>query len=176
MKLLLASLATLLVGALGQPPPGPRDVAICPVSGKKLNTSDMYPLGLFNGQALYFATKEDAQSYGQDPRAFWLAPTDATPEQGLLPMPDGARGLPDLRNTTVQCPLSPASADGRCFFSPNRARPKIDPAGLRRFSGEKLVVDMQTPRVVHKFGQPIYFCCWGCINHFWTDPASAFAW
>ena len=47
---------------------------------------------------------------------------------------------------------------------------------LQGVSGEKLVVDMQTPRVVHKFGQPIYFCCWGCINHFWTDPASAFAW
>ena len=63
-------------------------------------------------------------------------------------MPDGARGLPDLRNQTLECP----------------------------YSGEKMVIDMQTPRVVHKFGQPIYFCCWGCINHFWADPASAFAW
>ena len=100
-KLLILALTCL--GAAAQPPPGPRDVAICPVTGKNMSTSDMYPLGLFNGQTLFFATKDDASTYGKDPRSYWLAPTDSTPEQGLLPMPDGARGLPDLRNTTVQC-------------------------------------------------------------------------
>ena len=118
-KLLILALTCL--GAAAQPPPGPRDVAICPVTGKNMSTSDMYPLGLFNGQTLFFATKDDASTYGKDPRSYWLAPTDSTPEQGLLPMPDGARGLPDLRNTTVQCP----------------------------YSGEHILVDMQTPRVLH---------------------------
>ena len=112
-------------------------------SGKNMSTSDMYPLGLINGQNLYFATKDAAQQYGVSPQKYWLAPFDKP-----LPMPDGGRGLPDLRHQVLKCP----------------------------YSGENITISMQTPRVLHKHGQAVYFCCWGCINHFWTDPASAFAW
>ena len=63
-----------------------------------------------------------------------------------LPLPgmDGKRGLPDLRNQTLVCPSS----------------------------GENITVSMQTPRVVHKHGQNVYFCCFGCVAGFWTNPES----
>ena len=61
-----------------------------------------------------------------------------------LPLPglDGKRGLPDARNSTLLCPNS----------------------------GEKMVISMKTPRVVHRYGQNIFFCCFGCVSAFWTDP------
>ena len=64
-----------------------------------------------------------------------------------LPGMDGMRGLPDLRGTTVECPRS----------------------------GEQLVVDMKTPRVLHKHGQAVYFCCYGCITAFWKEPSEVIA-
>ena len=60
-----------------------------------------------------------------------------------LPAPDGMRGLPDLRGEEVTCPRS----------------------------GEVFKVDMKSPRVVHKHGQAVYFCCFGCVTAFWQDPA-----
>mmetsp|Transcript_25613 Transcript_25613/g.49865 ORF Transcript_25613/g.49865 Transcript_25613/m.49865 type:complete len:340 (-) Transcript_25613:211-1230(-) len=60
---------------------------------------------------------------------------------------DGARGLPDLRGAHVQCPMS----------------------------GENMTISMRTPRVDHKHGQAVYFCCHGCITAFWRDPESLFA-
>lgn len=69
------------------------------------------------------------------------------PTDTPLPPPDGMRGLPDLRGQHLQCPRS----------------------------GENITVAMQTPRVDHKHGQAIYFCCHGCIMSFWTDPQSLFA-
>ena len=59
-----------------------------------------------------------------------------------LPGMDGKRGLPDLRGKTLHCPES----------------------------GEALVISMQTPRVLHKHGQAVYFCCFGCVTGFWADP------
>lgn len=144
MKFLVFLAATVVA----QPPPGPNNVARCPVTGYNMSTTQMYPLGLKNGQTLWFSDKDAAQKYGVNPRAYWLSPEDMTPEQGLLDMPDMGRGLPDMRNQTLECP----------------------------YSDEKMVINMQTPRVQHKFGQSIYFCCWGCIHSFWADPASAFAW
>ena len=66
-----------------------------------------------------------------------------------LPLPglDGKRGLPDLRNTTAKCPMS----------------------------GETITISMSTPRVMHKYGQNVYFCCFGCVSGFWTNPASCMA-
>jgi len=58
---------------------------------------------------------------------------------------DGKRGLPDLRNETLHCP----------------------------YTNESMIISMQTPRVIHKGGQNVFFCCFGCVTHFWTDPASA---
>ena len=55
---------------------------------------------------------------------------------------DGKRGLPDLRGTNQSCPES----------------------------GETFIVNMQTPRVIHKHGQNLYFCCFGCVAGFWTSP------
>ena len=60
---------------------------------------------------------------------------------------DGKRGLPDLRNTTAKCPMS----------------------------GETITITMSTPRVIHKHGQNVYFCCFGCVTGFWTNPASCMA-
>ena len=57
---------------------------------------------------------------------------------------DGKRGLPDMRNATVFCPSS----------------------------GEKFTVTMSTPRVIHRYGQNVFFCCFGCVAGFWTKPES----
>jgi YHS domain-containing protein len=66
-----------------------------------------------------------------------------------LPEPgmDGMRGLPDFRGQMLACPRS----------------------------GMGLNVSMQTPRVMQKYGQAVYFCCHGCVTAFWRDPASLFA-
>ena len=42
-------------------------------------------------------------------------------------------------------------------------------------SGENITVDMKTPRVVHRHGQSVYFCCFGCVTAFWMDPTSLIA-
>ena len=60
---------------------------------------------------------------------------------------DGMRGLPDVRGQILHCPRS----------------------------GEALNVSMQTPRVMMKHGQAVYFCCHGCVAAFWRDPAALFA-
>ena len=44
---------------------------------------------------------------------------------------------------------------------------------LSPYSGEEMVIDMKTPRVVHRGGQNVYFCCFGCVATFSADPASA---
>jgi YHS domain-containing protein len=66
------------------------------------------------------------------------------PTDKPLPAPDGMRGLPDLRGLNVSCPRS----------------------------GEVMVIAMDTPRVMHKHGQNVYFCCFGCVSAFWTDPST----
>ena len=80
-------------------------------------------------------------------RMYARAPRDywLAPHDIPLQGMDGKRGLPDFRNKTLRCP----------------------------YSDENMTISMQTPRVVHKGGQNIYFCCFGCVNSFWTNPASA---
>ena len=68
-----------------------------------------------------------------------------SPHEKPLAGMDGKRGLPDLRNETRHCP----------------------------FTNESMVISMQTPRVIHRHGQNVFFCCFGCVTSFWTDPASA---
>ena len=58
-----------------------------------------------------------------------------------------SRGLPDFRGQAFKCPRS----------------------------GENITVDMKTPRVVHRHGQSVYFCCFGCVTAFWMDPTSLIA-
>eukprot|EP00617_Octactis_speculum_P022892 CAMPEP_0185766638 /NCGR_PEP_ID=MMETSP1174-20130828/38553_1 /TAXON_ID=35687 /ORGANISM="Dictyocha speculum, Strain CCMP1381" /LENGTH=152 /DNA_ID=CAMNT_0028450417 /DNA_START=13 /DNA_END=471 /DNA_ORIENTATION=- len=58
---------------------------------------------------------------------------------------DGKVGVPNFMGETFYCP----------------------------YSAEEMIIDMKTPRVVHRGGQNVYFCCFGCIASFWTDPASA---
>ena len=70
-----------------------------------------------------------------------------SPHESPLPMPDGMRGLPDFRGKAFKCPRS----------------------------GENITVDMKTPRVVHRHGQSVYFCCFGCVTAFWMDPTSLIA-
>ena len=62
------------VQADGPEPLGPRDVALCPVTGQNMSIADMYPLGLIGGQMLWFSTKDAAAQYGRDPRSFWRVP------------------------------------------------------------------------------------------------------
>ena len=61
-----------------------------------------------------------------------------------IPDLDQAAGYPDVRGSTFICPCS----------------------------GEKIVIDMKTPRVLHRNGQAVYFCCFGCVQRFWADPDS----
>lgn len=130
-------------GWLMQPPPGPSDQAKCPVTGKSLTiTESTASLGFANGQKLYFVSEEAAQAYRTTPRAFILSPFELP-----LAMPDGGRGLPDLRDSTLYCP----------------------------YSNETIDVSMQSIRVTHRHGQAVYFCCHGCLTRFWSDPATSFA-
>lgn len=69
------------------------------------------------------------------------------PHDMPLPGGDGMRGLPDVRGQTMHCPRS----------------------------NESITVSMQTPRVVQKHGQAVYFCCWGCVTAFWEHPEAYFA-
>jgi hypothetical protein len=126
--------------AHAQPPPGPRDRANCPVTGKPIViTADTPAVAFHNGQRLFFADAAAARAYSDSPRDYWLAPHEM-PLKGV----DGKRGLPDFRNETMRCPSS----------------------------NETMVISMRTPRVVHQGGQNVYFCCFGCVMGFWTDPTS----
>lgn len=125
------------------PPPGPANTARCPVTGTNISiASDTPSVAFKNGQKLYFESETAAAAYERNPRAYWLSPFESP-----LPMPDGARGLPDLRGTTVRCP----------------------------YSNESFLVGMKSMRVDHRYGQAVYFCCNGCTTSFWKDPQSAFA-
>ena len=59
---------------------------------------------------------------------------------------DGARGLPDMRNQTLYCPSS----------------------------NESMLISVHSPRVVHRHGQNIFMCCYGCITAMWRDPTGFF--
>jgi len=125
------------------PPCGPMDRAICPVEGININITASTPaVDFVNGQKLYFGSAAAATAYRESPKSFWLAPFDVP-----LAMPDGARGLPDLRNTTLRCPNS----------------------------GEAMLISMASVRIQHKHGQNLFFCCYGCIAMAWHDPKAFFA-
>ena len=129
-----------VVRSFSEPPPGPDNVAICPVSGTKFTITKSSPSVSFKyGQKLFFSSPDAAKLYVDSPRDYWLSPHEK-PLAGM----DGKRGLPDLRNTTVRCANT----------------------------GENITVAMDTPRVIHRYGQNVYFCCFGCVTQFWTDPSS----
>ena len=97
---------------------------------------------------LYFSSASAAAKYESNPRDFMLGPTD---EATLAVLGEAAySGYPDYRfpntNGTLACP----------------------------FSGGGLNISMQTPRVFHKYGQAVYFCCYGCVVSFYLDPKSSF--
>ena len=58
---------------------------------------------------------------------------------------DGERGLPDRHNQTVHCPVTNTTFK---------------------------VKQMESPRLMHKGGQFIYFCCYDCLVTFWREPAN----
>lgn len=139
----------IVCGVAAQPPMGPADRAKCPVTGADINITSSTPSVAFkNGQRLYFSTAQAATYYKDEPREFWLGPFDTA---FILPGLDGKRGLPDLRTLNT----------GKELHCP--------------FSNEAINVTMASPRVLHKWGQNLFFCCFGCITGFWADPASAFA-
>jgi hypothetical protein len=76
--------------------------------------------------------------------AYAASPQDywLAPTDKPLPGMDGMRGLPDLRGEVRHCPRS----------------------------NESITIDMKTPRVLHKHGQAVYFCCFGCVTAFWSEP------
>ena len=123
------------------PPPGPNNTARCPVTGTEV---------VFGGVASLppSVTFKHGQrlwfSSASAAAAYKASPRDywLAPHDKPLPSPDGMRGLPDLRGENVTCPRS----------------------------GEVVTVDMKSPRVVHKHGQAVYFCCFGCVATFWQDP------
>ena len=59
---------------------------------------------------------------------------------------DGMRGLPDVRGQILYC-----------------------------LPGEKINVSMQTPRVMQRHGQAVYFCCHGCWSGFWRNATAYIA-
>ena len=143
------ALVTLALGAcstcgLGDgPPPGPPDKAICPVSGANLTIT---PSG-FHGARVGFHNGQVLYFKGDaEAAAYKAAPRDywLSPHEMPLDGIDGMRGLPDFRGQTRQCPRT----------------------------NETMTISMQTPRVLHRNGQAVYFCCFGCVVSFWRDPAS----
>lgn len=60
-----------------------------------------------------------------------------------MPNLDHMQGAPNVMKKTIYCPIT----------------------------DEEVEVNMQTPRVLHRNGQAIYFCCWGCLQKFWADPS-----
>ena len=56
---------------------------------------------------------------------------------------DGYRGLPDMHNQTVRCAVSNTSF---------------------------VVKQMDSPRMMHKGGQFVFFCCNNCWMSFWKSP------
>ena len=64
-----------------------------------------------------------------------------------MPNMDQMNGFPDVTGSTFLCP----------------------------FSKESMNIGMQTPRVFHRSGQAIYFCCFGCVQKFWYEPESIFS-
>merc|ERR1712160_23978 len=126
LALAIASCLLCLAAAMG-PPPGPNNIALCPVTGINMTITYQTPVVHFtNGQVLYFSTEQAASKYRDSPRDYWLSPHD-------------------LPGETRNCP----------------------------YSNETFTIDMPTPRVFHKHGQSLYFCCFGCISSFWTDPSTA---
>ncbi len=81
--------------------------------------------------------------------AFLASPRDywLSPQEMPLAPPDGMRGLPDLRGLKLRCPES----------------------------GMAITVAMNTPRLLLRGGQSVYFCCYGCVDKFWIDPAAILA-
>ena len=69
-----------------------------------------------------------------------------SPLEEPLPGMDGARGLPDMRNQTLRCPSS----------------------------GESMHIDVHSPRIVHRNGQNLFLCCYGCIAALWRTPTAFF--
>ena len=67
---------------------------------------------------------------------------------------------------------APGWGHARLSFTPRHSRGQAFKCPR---SGENITVDMKTPRVVHRHGQSVYFCCFGCVTAFWMDPTSLIA-
>ena len=66
----------VICDAMG-PPPGPKNKALCPVTGANITIDQSTDFVAFkNGQKLYFSSKNAAWAYKTNPRDFWLAPHD----------------------------------------------------------------------------------------------------
>ena len=133
-------LCVVLVGAEeGKHVFGPTNVAFCAVTSTKLHISHSTTFVDFRyGQRLYVLNEASAAMYRNEPRRYFLGPYDE-PLEGK----DGYRGLPDMHNQTVRCPVTNTSF---------------------------VVKQMSSPRIMMKNGQFIYFCCMDCMMKFFKDP------
>eukprot|EP00944_MAST-04C_sp_MAST-4C-sp1_P000439 g439.t1 len=118
---------------------GPNNIAFCPVTTTKLHISHSTSFVDFRyGQKVYVLNEASAELYRNEPRRYFLGPYDE-PLEGK----DGYRGLPDMHNQTVRCPITNTSF---------------------------VVKQMSSPRIMMKNGQFVYFCCMDCMMKFFIDP------
>ena len=118
---------------------GKTNVAFCPVTFTKLHLSHSTTFVDFRyGQRVYVLNEASAELYRKEPRKYFMGPYDE-PLEGK----DGYRGLPDMHNQTVRCPVTNTSF---------------------------VVKQMSSPRIMMKQGQFVYFCCMDCMMKFFKDP------
>ena len=86
---------------------------------------------------------------------------------------DGMRGLPDLRGEVRHCPRSNESITID-MKTPVRRRAPSNPRAVHQptlaLTAQPLTPRVSWQRVLHKHGQAVYFCCFGCVTAFWSEP------
>lgn len=85
------------------PPPGPSDIAYCPVTGQEINITTGTNFLAFGVDQKLFASSQDAvNELNQKLAAHFLGPQD-------FPRKVGPQGSPDMRGTTVSDPVDSTS-------------------------------------------------------------------
>ena len=110
---------------------GSKTIAYCPVTNMKLHIDEVNTnvvVQLQYGQKIYVADQAAANKIRMEPRKYFMNPLFDKPLEGK----DGYRGLPDMHNETVHCPITNTSF---------------------------MVKQMASPRIMMRHGQFLYFCC-----------------
>ena len=121
---------------------GSKTIAYCPVTNMKLHIDEVNTnvvVQLQYGQKIYVADQAAANKIRMEPRKYFMNPLFDKPLEGK----DGYRGLPDMHNETVHCPITNTSF---------------------------MVKQMASPRIMMRHGQFLYFCCMDCMMDFLIKP------